>query len=359
MSSAVTSLSPGTSSTLASPAVASSASAARAKRYRPSSTAAKFGNSGCARSTSGLWSSALALVAGDDILPFRWDRCAMAVGTRSYGKRAGLLCLVGPDPPPTTARIQSSGAEQSRPGQAMAAPAAPAARPGLLLLRRTDATFSAALRARYRVLDFYASGAPLGAFLVAAAAEPDPPRAALVVAGGAVLVDAAFMDAVPSLRCVVTTGAGVDHIDLAACARRGVAVAGAGKIFSVDVADHAVGLLIAVCICCIHTTYVYELVVASCGTFVSVVINGVVECFKMMNKSSTADCRGTAPYSVCICCQEIVSSQYKIKEKNQMFVSEQNPIGQLPASQDKLLCHTNSSPPATATDAASLTSIIH
>ncbi|XP_039771382.1 glyoxylate/hydroxypyruvate reductase HPR3-like [Panicum virgatum] len=114
----------------------------------------------------------------------------------------------------------------------MAAAAAPAARPGLLLLRRTDATFSAALRARYRVLDFYGSGAPLGAFLAAAAAEPDPPRAALVVAGGAVLVDAAFMDAVPSLRCVVTTGAGVDHIDLAACARRGVAVAGAGKIFS-------------------------------------------------------------------------------------------------------------------------------
>ena len=128
----------------------------------------------------------------------------------------------------------------------MAAAVAPAARPGLLLLRRTDATFSAALRARYRVLDFYGSGAPLGAFLAAAAAEPDPSRAALVVAGGAVLVDAAFMDALPSLRCVVTTGAGVDHIDLAACARRGVAVAGAGKIFSVDVADHAVGLLIAV-----------------------------------------------------------------------------------------------------------------
>jgi hydroxypyruvate reductase 2 len=38
----------------------------------------------------------------------------------------------------------------------------------------------------------------------------------------------------------------VDHVDLAGCARRGVIVAGAGKIFSVDVADHAVGLLIAV-----------------------------------------------------------------------------------------------------------------
>jgi hydroxypyruvate reductase 2 len=124
--------------------------------------------------------------------------------------------------------------------------AAPPAKPGLLLLRRTDATFLAALRARFRVHDYYASGAALPAFLADAAAGPDPPRAALVVAGGAVLVDAAFLDAVPSLRCVVTTGAGVDHIDLAGCARRGVAVAGAGKIFSVDVADHAIGLLVDV-----------------------------------------------------------------------------------------------------------------
>ncbi|CAD6264370.1 unnamed protein product [Miscanthus lutarioriparius] len=128
----------------------------------------------------------------------------------------------------------------------MASAATGAAKPGLLLLRRTDATFTAALRARFRVLDFYASGAPLRAFLTAAAAEPDPPRAALVVAGGAILVDAAFLDAVPSLGCVVTTGAGVDHVDLAQCAGRGVVVAGAGEIFSVDVADHAVGLLIGV-----------------------------------------------------------------------------------------------------------------
>lgn len=128
------------------------------------------------------------------------------------------------------------------------ASAAPAPKPGLLLLlRRTDADFAAALRARFRVHDLHASGAPLGAFLAAAAAaEPEPPRAALVMAGGAVLVDAAFLDAVPSLGCVVTTSAGVDHVDLAQCARRGVAVAGAGGTFSVDVADHAVGLLVAV-----------------------------------------------------------------------------------------------------------------
>ncbi|TVU06879.1 hypothetical protein EJB05_46915, partial [Eragrostis curvula] len=57
--------------------------------------------------------------------------------------------------------------------------------PPVLLIRRMDASFS------FRVLDFFASGET---FL--AAAVPEPPRAA-----GAVRVDAAFLDAVPSLRC--------------------------------------------------------------------------------------------------------------------------------------------------------------
>uniref|UniRef100_A0A453AAY2 D-isomer specific 2-hydroxyacid dehydrogenase NAD-binding domain-containing protein n=1 Tax=Aegilops tauschii subsp. strangulata TaxID=200361 RepID=A0A453AAY2_AEGTS len=48
------------------------------------------------------------------------------------------------------------------------------------------------------------------------------------------------------LRCVLTTGAGIDHIDLAECARRGVAVANSGEVFSTDVADYAVGLLLDV-----------------------------------------------------------------------------------------------------------------
>ncbi|GJN28896.1 hypothetical protein PR202_gb17069 [Eleusine coracana subsp. coracana] len=119
-------------------------------------------------------------------------------------------------------------------------------KPALLLFRRVDPTFSAALHSRFRVLDLYASCGSLDAFIASAAADADPLRAALVAAGGPVRVDAAFLDAVPSLRCVVTTSAGVDHIDLAECERRGVAVAGAGKTFSVDVADHAVGLLIDV-----------------------------------------------------------------------------------------------------------------
>lgn len=119
-------------------------------------------------------------------------------------------------------------------------------KPPILLLRRVDPAFAAALRERFRVLDLYASGEPLSAFLAAATAAPDPPRATVVMGGGSVRVDAAFLDAVPSLRCVVTTAAGIDHIDLAECARRGVVAANSGKVYSADVADHAVGMLIDV-----------------------------------------------------------------------------------------------------------------
>jgi hydroxypyruvate reductase 2 len=42
--------------------------------------------------------------------------------------------------------------------------------PTLLLFRRRDAEFCAALRQHYRILDFFASGEPLPAFLAAAAA---------------------------------------------------------------------------------------------------------------------------------------------------------------------------------------------
>ncbi|RCV32504.1 hypothetical protein SETIT_7G008300v2, partial [Setaria italica] len=118
----------------------------------------------------------------------------------------------------------------------------PPALPSLLLIRRVDASFAAALRQRFRILDFFASGEPLPAFLAAAEA----PRAAVVMGGGVVRVDAAFLDAAPSLRCVFSTAAGVDFIDLGECARRGVAVANSGRVYSTDVADHAVGMLIDV-----------------------------------------------------------------------------------------------------------------
>lgn len=67
-----------------------------------------------------------------------------------------------------------------------------------------------------------------------------------MVGAGPARVDAAFLDAVPSLRCVLSLAAGVDFVDLDECARRGVVVANSGRVFSPDVADHAVSMLIDV-----------------------------------------------------------------------------------------------------------------
>ncbi|KAA8515966.1 hypothetical protein F0562_019145 [Nyssa sinensis] len=50
----------------------------------------------------------------------------------------------------------------------------------------------------------------------------------------------------PSLRVIVTTSAGLNHIDLSECRRRGICIANAGTVFSEDVADMAVGLLLDV-----------------------------------------------------------------------------------------------------------------
>ncbi|CAL5034087.1 unnamed protein product [Urochloa decumbens] len=119
--------------------------------------------------------------------------------------------------------------------------------PAVLFIRRPGAPFAGAMHQRFRVLDSpLVSGEPLAAFLAAAAAMADPPRAAVVMGGGAVRADAAFLDAVPSIRCLVSTAAGVDHIDLAECGRRGIAVANSGTVYSADVADHAVGMLLDV-----------------------------------------------------------------------------------------------------------------
>ncbi|KQJ95825.1 glyoxylate/hydroxypyruvate reductase HPR3-like [Brachypodium distachyon] len=119
----------------------------------------------------------------------------------------------------------------------------PSSPPAVLVLCRNA---PATLADRFRLLDLHASSLPIDAFLAAAAASAEPPRAAVVPGGGSVRVDAGLLDAVPSLRCVVIVSAGLDPIDLPECARRGVAVANAAGIYSADVADHAVGLLLDV-----------------------------------------------------------------------------------------------------------------
>lgn len=58
-------------------------------------------------------------------------------------------------------------------------------------------------------------------------------------------VDAALLDAAPSLRVVGTVSVGYDHVDLAACAERGVVVVNTPGVLTDATADLAFGLLLA------------------------------------------------------------------------------------------------------------------
>uniref|UniRef100_A0A803KZ08 Uncharacterized protein n=1 Tax=Chenopodium quinoa TaxID=63459 RepID=A0A803KZ08_CHEQI len=69
---------------------------------------------------------------------------------------------------------------------------------------------------------------------------------ALLASGHVPLNARDVFDYIPNLRCIVTTTAGLNQIDLPECRRRGIAVASAGDSYSVDCADHAVALLIDV-----------------------------------------------------------------------------------------------------------------
>ncbi|MCL7049985.1 hypothetical protein MKW94_004878 [Papaver nudicaule] len=55
-----------------------------------------------------------------------------------------------------------------------------------------------------------------------------------------------ILDCLPSLGCVVLTCVGLDNIDLDECKKRGIFIGNAGTVYSEDVADFAVGLLIDV-----------------------------------------------------------------------------------------------------------------
>ncbi|XP_078154332.1 glyoxylate/hydroxypyruvate reductase HPR3-like [Carex rostrata] len=104
--------------------------------------------------------------------------------------------------------------------------------PPILVLRPLSDAWSAALSAKFTIIP---PSSPLSTS-----------TRAVLVSGGVNRVTSTVLDQYPSLRCVVTTSAGVNHIDLEECRRRGVLVANVGETYSNDVADYAVGLLIDV-----------------------------------------------------------------------------------------------------------------
>jgi lactate dehydrogenase-like 2-hydroxyacid dehydrogenase len=75
----------------------------------------------------------------------------------------------------------------------------------------------------------------------------DPPATTrAIVGGGSVLVDQAVLDRLPALEIVAVNGVGYDRIDLDAVRARGVRVTTTPDVLTDDVADLAIGLMLAV-----------------------------------------------------------------------------------------------------------------
>ncbi|XP_062184808.1 glyoxylate/hydroxypyruvate reductase HPR3-like [Phragmites australis] len=107
-------------------------------------------------------------------------------------------------------------------------------KPLVLLAQSLFPEFAAALESRYR-------------FVLAADADAaTAAEAKVLLVPGLKTVPAELLDRLPALELVAATSVGVDHVDLDACRRRGLAVTNAGVAFSVDSADYAVGLVVAV-----------------------------------------------------------------------------------------------------------------
>ncbi|GLT84472.1 hypothetical protein SLE2022_027000 [Rubroshorea leprosula] len=97
------------------------------------------------------------------------------------------------------------------------------------------------LSEKFVFLKAWESPLPLEQFLIVHAQSV---RALLL--SGTYRLTADILRLLPSLKLIFTTSAGLNHIDLPACHKQGISVAGAGSLHSEDVADLAVGLLIDV-----------------------------------------------------------------------------------------------------------------
>ncbi|SFO26575.1 2-hydroxyacid dehydrogenase [Sphingomonas sp. OK281] len=73
-----------------------------------------------------------------------------------------------------------------------------------------------------------------------------PATTRAIVGGGSSVVDAALLDRLPALEIIAIHGVGYDGIDLAATRARGIAVTTTPDVLTDDVADLAIGLMLAV-----------------------------------------------------------------------------------------------------------------
>ncbi len=111
-------------------------------------------------------------------------------------------------------------------------------KPKLVLARPLPGLAAASLSDRFEVHPLE-PGQGRGALLAAVV------DARVVVVSYLDRVDQAFLDSAPELRHVASYGVGVNHIDLAACHRRGVLVTNTPGVLTDATADHAMALLLA------------------------------------------------------------------------------------------------------------------
>lgn len=81
-------------------------------------------------------------------------------------------------------------------------------------------------------------------FTVHSGGGPEDTRA--IVAGGASVIDAAMIEALPKLEIIAVNGVGYDGIDLEAARARGIRVTTTPDVLTDDVADQAIALMLAV-----------------------------------------------------------------------------------------------------------------
>jgi len=76
-------------------------------------------------------------------------------------------------------------------------------------------------------------------------AEGDRGRVRVIVHAGEVVLEPAFLESLPALGLIACVSVGYDGVDVPWCRARGIEVTHADGLNAEDVADHAVGLLIA------------------------------------------------------------------------------------------------------------------
>lgn len=76
-------------------------------------------------------------------------------------------------------------------------------------------------------------------------AEGDRARVRVIVHAGEVVLEPAFLERLPALGLIACVSVGYDGVDVPWCRARGIEVTHADGLNAEDVADHAVGLLIA------------------------------------------------------------------------------------------------------------------